>query len=465
MGLRRDSSRTADEGRERCGSLPPLIERGVALNRIDRPGAAIETLERRRLMADFRLTSHLLLDEDYLPNPSPSIRLSATTGDSVLQQVRFATSSVPSEPNVEYHFTTLGITLIARDSDFFNVIAGTGNWFITKNHGRVVTAGSYQATVRLDATNLVAETNETNNDSTITYNAVAAPEIRLYGANSDKIVDGQVPTSLAEGTDFGFVVAGGPPVDRVFTITNVGVLPLTTANLSVPAGFSIVEGLSPTIASGGSETFTLRAQTLSPVHGEVAFTTNDLNERDFNFPIQANIPRPVATSTALDVSVSPARVLVSFNVNVGGSVGSGDFRITNIATGQIVASATPTYDVATNTAVIRFVTPPANGRYRLTSVGDIADLYGNPLASPVSYDFSYIRGDIDSDGIVGFSDLLILAQNYGQTGRTFAQGNIDYSPDGSVNFGDLLVLASQYGSTPPLEQPTRVTRIALDVLR
>lgn len=57
------------------------------------------------------------------------------------------------------------------------------------------------------------------------------------------------------------------------------------------------------------------------------------------------------------------------------------------------------------------------------------------------------NGDLNGDGRVGLSDLIILAQNYGKAGTfTYAQGNITSagtSPE--VNLGDLIILAKNYG--------------------
>lgn len=53
-----------------------------------------------------------------------------------------------------------------------------------------------------------------------------------------------------------------------------------------------------------------------------------------------------------------------------------------------------------------------------------------------------VTGDLNADGSVNFSDLLILAQHYGQPG-TLADG--DVNGDGTVNFADLLLLAQNYG--------------------
>ena len=54
-----------------------------------------------------------------------------------------------------------------------------------------------------------------------------------------------------------------------------------------------------------------------------------------------------------------------------------------------------------------------------------------------------IPGDANGDGKVDFSDLLILAQHYGDTNAILADG--DFNGDGTVNFADLLILAQNYG--------------------
>lgn len=57
-----------------------------------------------------------------------------------------------------------------------------------------------------------------------------------------------------------------------------------------------------------------------------------------------------------------------------------------------------------------------------------------------------IPGDANFDGKVDFSDLLILARNYGQSGDVgFVDG--DFDTDGSVGFDDLVILARNYGGT------------------
>ena len=60
-----------------------------------------------------------------------------------------------------------------------------------------------------------------------------------------------------------------------------------------------------------------------------------------------------------------------------------------------------------------------------------------------------LAGDVNRDRKVDFADLVRVAQNYGATGRSFAQGNLDFDPAGNVGFGDLVLLAQGYGGTLP----------------
>lgn len=56
-------------------------------------------------------------------------------------------------------------------------------------------------------------------------------------------------------------------------------------------------------------------------------------------------------------------------------------------------------------------------------------------------------GDTNGDGKVDFQDLVVVAQNYGSTGKTRAQG--DVSGDGNVDFQDLVLIAQNYGKSVP----------------
>lgn len=75
---------------------------------------------------------------------------------------------------------------------------------------------------------------------------------------------------------------------------------------------------------------------------------------------------------------------------------------------------------------------------------------GTWVETPVDGSAVLIRttlgGDANLSRVVDFNDLLIVAQNYGTTGKLFTQGNFNYSSNGSVDFNDLLILAQNYGN-------------------
>ncbi len=60
-----------------------------------------------------------------------------------------------------------------------------------------------------------------------------------------------------------------------------------------------------------------------------------------------------------------------------------------------------------------------------------------------------LEGDANLDQAVNFSDLVVLAQNYGTAGRSWVQGDSNF--DSNVGFQDLVALAQTYGAalSPP----------------
>lgn len=57
----------------------------------------------------------------------------------------------------------------------------------------------------------------------------------------------------------------------------------------------------------------------------------------------------------------------------------------------------------------------------------------------------FLPGDANHDGVVGFADLVAVAQNYGRGDRVWEQG--DFNGDGKVDFADLVIVAQRYGSS------------------
>ena len=76
---------------------------------------------------------------------------------------------------------------------------------------------------------------------------------------------------------------------------------------------------------------------------------------------------------------------------------------------------------------------------------------GELVADELLHEFCLHAGnaDLDGDGTVGFTDFLILSDNYGKTDADHAAGDIDC--DGVVGFSDFLILSDNYGQAVAAE--------------
>jgi hypothetical protein len=89
--------------------------------------------------------------------------------------------------------------------------------------------------------------------------------------------------------------------------------------------------------------------------------------------------------------------------------------------------------------------------------GIVSNLTSNPLGGAQSAfwdDFSLMAasaptlpGDANGDGTVDLLDLSILGANFGQSPRTFAQGNFNEPADTVVDLLDLSILGANFGAT------------------
>jgi hypothetical protein len=149
-------------------------------------------------------------------------------------------------------------------------------------------------------------------------------------------------------------------------------------------------------------------------------------------------------------SVSEQAVVVQFSEDVGASLSAGDLVVQQQPSGPTIpASAMAvTWDAETRTARWTFPSYPSglpDGRYRATlAAADASNRAGRPLAAPATVDFSFMAGDVTGDDQVNFDDLVILAQNYNATDKTYPDG--DFNFDRKVDFADLVILAQRYNT-------------------
>jgi titin len=164
--------------------------------------------------------------------------------------------------------------------------------------------------------------------------------------------------------------------------------------------------------------------------------------------------QPVATSINFEFE-SNHTLRVKFDQNVAASLTSSDLQLTDLVTGRLVTGAffltsvasSGTTQITTATWTFFNTNLLRDGAYRAyIPTASVTNADGDQLASSVLLGFHVLAGDLNRDHVVNFDDLLMMAQNYGQRGRTFSQGNIDYSGDGAVTFDDLLLLAQRYGT-------------------
>jgi hypothetical protein len=162
-------------------------------------------------------------------------------------------------------------------------------------------------------------------------------------------------------------------------------------------------------------------------------------------------------SRSISGQAAPIAINFGFNVDVNASLSASDLQLMSLTTGLPIASSLfdvrwDTYSRTASFVGTRLSSATASGvlpdgRYRATlPAGSVSSVPFGSLLSDQTYEFVYIAADFDGDGSVTFTDLLSLAQHYGQTaGATHAGGDANY--DGKVDFSDLLLLAQRYGSS------------------
>lgn len=153
-------------------------------------------------------------------------------------------------------------------------------------------------TVRMDTSTIgakggtIAFTTNDADEATFNFNVsgsvVGVGEI-VVEHNGSNITDG---SNSAIG--FGTAQKGTTPGSVTFTVRNTGSSALAISGLSVPSGYVITDGLSSSIAVGGSDTFTVRLNTTAAgtFSGDIRITSNDSDESVFNFAVTGTVALP-----------------------------------------------------------------------------------------------------------------------------------------------------------------------------
>jgi subtilisin family serine protease len=289
---------------------------------------------------------------------------------------------------------------------------------VTSHAGRTVTGG------RLNAFNALLAVQ----DGTAT-----TPSVPQLAPGSDTGVDGGDRVTNIASPTFSGTVEPGTLVELLIgetvvatTYSSDGTWQATTSPLS--------DGTYEIVAVGR------RGNNFSPASAPVTVTIDQTAPAVSNIEfVWSAAPHTLAiTLTESTVaSLDPTKVILT-NTNTNTVVPASDYTISHNP-----ADRTSPRIIYTGSATGAL----PNGRYRLDfTTGAASDLAGNTL-SAASANFSFLLGDLNRSGRVDFADMLIIAQNFGQTGRPYVQGNINFDTDGRVDFADLLILAQAFNTT------------------
>lgn len=207
----------------------------------------------------------------------------------------------------------------------------------------------------------------------------------------------------------------------------------------------------------------------TPNPAEITLAAGETRIVDFGFHTTDTTP-PQVVSARFDGQSANGKLVFQFDEYAFDRFAITDVAVSRLAPNPIPYAVNGSYfwpgevDYVTNTFTLTFpMSSLINGTYRVTvKAGRFENLVGQPLAADHTFDFHVLRGDANGDAVVDFDDMLIVARNYGQTGRSFSDGNFDFSTNGSVDFNDLLTLARHYGHTPATPPPTVPPRAAPD---
>lgn len=207
------------------------------------------------------------------------------------------------------------------------------------------------------------------------------------------------------------------------------------------AGTFIVADISPT---GSNPTYLTASNTT------LFFTADDDLPGDLLWKVAfPDTSAPAATASPLQFETS-LNAEFKFEERIDpATVSADDLLVTHIATNQIFAATAAT--LSHNNSRIHFALPALpDGEYRIElSIGSVADVAGNSLASsamlPSSTSF-VLGGDANRDRSVNISDFAILASRFNMPG-TFSQGDFNYN--GTTEIGDFALLAGNFNEQVP----------------
>ena len=349
--------------------------------------------------------------------------------------------------------------------------------------------GSDTFTIRLDTADagvksgqvsfVTNDVDESLYSFSITGSVEFGPEAVVLG-NDREIADGDSTPRSTDGTDFGVVTIDGPTVTRTFTLRNDGDQDLTLGSVTVPTGFTVIDGLVSTLAPGQTDTLSIRLDSTTPGEktGDVVVTTNDEDQNPYNFAITGLVaagPEARLLGSGLEIADGDTTPTAADGtdfgtLNSGGASETQSFTLRNdgdqaLATSDLVVpnGFTITNGLASSigpgssdTFSIRLVPTSVgvfSGEVRFTTNDADESLYSFSIIGRV--EAGPIAGDYTGDGVVDNADYDLWISQYGASGADLAA---DGNNDGVVNAADYTVWRDNLGSTASsaaaTQQPT-----------
>ena len=271
-------------------------------------------------------------------------------------------------------------------------------------------------------------------DTGLTQNATYLYEVVATNASGDSAPAGPV-TGITPST---------PAAPTNLQVTNLGTNTVTLTwqdNANNETGYKVSRQLE---SNESFQVATLPAGTTTFVdHSAVPgaqyqYTISAFNLAGPSAGAQIDIVTMPVAPTGLAATGGGAQVTLHWDSYGHAISGYNIYRSTSPG-GEAAIPVAANVDV--NTFTDNSLTPGVTYYYQITAL----DSSGEGARSSEASAATFIAGDVDGDGTVGFADLLRLAQNYNASPATWAQG--DLNADGTVNFADLLLLAQSYGHT------------------
>jgi hypothetical protein len=153
---------------------------------------------------------------------------------------------------------------------------------------------------------LVANGNELDRQSFEVTTGQGLPEIRLTQRET-YIIDGRT-------TPIDYRTVSETPRPMSFSIQNHGSVELTTSELELPPGFSLVGQFPSSVPAGATAEFTVQLDNTVPGQkfGQVRFHTNDADEAEFTFNVKGRVTgSPPTGSPAIARTDRPAATYIN----------------------------------------------------------------------------------------------------------------------------------------------------------